>query len=72
MEKVFKLISNSMLTVFLLGIMIIPIASMGFMGVKPQEKNVLSVQDVRCPTEVKETTESTDTNSVEPELIDSE
>jgi hypothetical protein len=69
MEKIFKIISNSMLMVFLLGVMIVPIASMGFMGVKPQEKNVLSVQDVRCPIEVRETTESTCTCSIDSEKV---
>jgi hypothetical protein len=64
MEKIFKLISNSLLTVFLLGVMIIPIASMGFMGVKPQEKNVLSCQDVR------ETTVSSGSGSVDLEKVD--
>lgn len=70
MEKVFRTISNSLLTVFLFGLMLLPIASMTFMGVKPSKSNVLSAQDERqecvCPetkavvTEtVKETTEST-------------
>lgn len=45
MNKVFKLTFNGLLTMFLLGVLVIPIASMGFMGVKPQQKDVLSAQD---------------------------
>ncbi|NTU70175.1 hypothetical protein HGB13_05190 [bacterium] len=68
MEKMFKLVSNSMLTVFLLGIMILPIASMTVMGIKPADKNeVLSAQDDQT---AKETTESVDTESVDLEEID--
>jgi hypothetical protein len=79
MEKIFKVISNSLLTVFLFGLMLLPIVSMGFMGFKPNNQNVLSAQDEKvCPTleqlqkeaqteEIKQTTEST-----EPELINLE
>jgi hypothetical protein len=79
MEKLFKLTSNSLLTVFLFGLMLLPIVSMGFMGFKPNNQNVLSAQDEKvCPTleqlqkevnvgEIKQTTEST-----EPELLNLE
>ena len=39
MEKVFKAISNSLLTMFLFGLMLLPIASMTVMGIKPQNNN---------------------------------
>ena len=68
MEKVFKIVANSMLTVFLLGIMLLPILSMGTMGLKPQEtqinSEVLSIQDT------KETTESPDMDLIYFEEID--
>lgn len=61
MEKVFKVISNSMLTVFLFGIMLIPIASMAVMGLKVQEnEKVLSVKDSRETVETGETRETTE------------
>ena len=67
MEKVFKLLFNSMLTVFLLGIMVLPIASLGTMGIKPQDTpeqtEVLSIQDT------KETTESEIMESETQDLI---
>ena len=45
------MISNSLLTLFLFGLMILPIVSMGFMGFKPDNKNVLSAQSEQvCPT----------------------
>jgi hypothetical protein len=68
MEKVFKMISNSLLTMFLFGLMLIPIASMTVMGVKPQNKDVLSAQDKAVAPKLKETPESTSPG--EPNLPD--
>jgi hypothetical protein len=68
MEKVFKTISNSLLTMFLFGLMLIPIASMTMMGVKPQNKDVLSAQDEAVTPKLKETPESTSPG--EPNLPD--
>jgi hypothetical protein len=65
MEKVFKITSNSLLTAFLFCLMLLPIASMTIMGVKPQNRDVLSAQDESVIEEVKETTKS-----VKPVLID--
>ena len=76
MEKGFKMIFNSLLTIFLFGLLLLPIVSMGFMGFRPDNKNVLSAQDEQtCPTleelkekarleEIEKTIESS-----EPELI---
>jgi len=76
MEKGFKMVSNSLLTLFLFGLLLLPIVSMGFIGFKPINQNVLSAQSEQiCPTleqlkeethlkEIEETTEST-----KPELI---
>jgi hypothetical protein len=69
MEKVFKIISNSLLTVFLFGLMLIPIASITIMGVKPQDKNILSAQDKLVIEEVEETTESTKPVLTSPKKI---
>ena len=68
MEKIFKMISNSLLTMFLFGLLLIPIASMTMMGVKPQNKEVLSAQDRAITQELEETPESTSPG--EPNLPD--
>lgn len=73
MEKVFKIISNSLLTIFLFGLMLIPIASMTFMGVKPQNNDVLSAQDRSVDKsiikEVRETTESVNPVLTNPKQV---
>lgn len=80
MEKVFKILANSMLTVFLFGIMILPIISMGVMGFKNQTveqgTEVLSVQDTKKVEDTEaiedienaeETTESSHNALINPE-----
>lgn len=77
MEKMIKILANSMLTVFLLGIMILPILSIGTMGFKnqtaEQSTEVLSVQDTKKAEvidETEETTESSDNSLIHLEEVD--
>ncbi len=73
MNKLVKFTSNSLLLMFLFGLFVLPIASITLMGVKPEDKNVLSTKDVRPEiqqqNETKETTQSTQSTQVIPKTF---
>jgi len=66
MNKAMKLVSNSLLLVFFLGLMVLPMVSITLMGVSSKSNNVLSDQDKRLKTPEEMAKETTQSNQVTP------